>query len=353
MSVAFAASQRAAQVATGTPREQVGKGIAEQVALARRESPSRSSRHLGLAQALATELPLTAAALSAGVLTEWPSTLIAKVTACLSPADRGAVEARLAPRWATMSDRAVEQAARAITAELDRASVVQRQARAAADRCVTIRPAPDAMAYLTALLPVAQAVACYAALRKAGDTPAERGPHEAAYLRHYGPISAVPARTLLRSAPLSADPAAAAAQLWIRRLYTDPVTGSVIQLDRRRRRFPTASRELVVARDQLCRTPWCGAPIRHTDHVTAFADGGPSAPGNDQGLCKRCHQAKAAPGWRATTVPGPDESSPPSITTTTPTGASYTSHPPPALPGWHVWTLPPELRVEIDLSATG
>src|SRR5688572_25096527 len=52
VSVAFEASQREQQAARGVPARHRGRGIAAQVALARRESPARGSRHLGLAQAL-------------------------------------------------------------------------------------------------------------------------------------------------------------------------------------------------------------------------------------------------------------------------------------------------------------
>ena len=59
ISVTFAQSQRDTQQAAGIPRDKIGAGIAEQVALARRESPTLGSRHLGLAMALVTEMPHT------------------------------------------------------------------------------------------------------------------------------------------------------------------------------------------------------------------------------------------------------------------------------------------------------
>ena len=48
--------------------------------------------------------------------------------------------------------------------------MVDRAAKATEDRTVTIRPAPDTMTYVTALLPVAQGVGVYAALKRAADT---------------------------------------------------------------------------------------------------------------------------------------------------------------------------------------
>ena len=70
-------------------------------------------------------------------------------------------------------DRRLAAAAKAIAYRLDPHAVVDRAARAKSERCVTIRPAPDTMTYLTALLPVAEGVAAYAALKRAADTNAD------------------------------------------------------------------------------------------------------------------------------------------------------------------------------------
>jgi hypothetical protein len=56
----FARSQVA-----GDPAQE-GRGVAAQVALARRDSPPRGARHVGLATALVAEMPHTLAALSRG-----------------------------------------------------------------------------------------------------------------------------------------------------------------------------------------------------------------------------------------------------------------------------------------------
>ena len=57
LSVELDASQRAQQEAGGTPPARAGRGVAAQIAWARRESPHRGQRHLGLAKAVSTELP--------------------------------------------------------------------------------------------------------------------------------------------------------------------------------------------------------------------------------------------------------------------------------------------------------
>ncbi|MDT5096291.1 MAG: hypothetical protein QOC76_28, partial [Mycobacterium sp.] len=51
------------EAAAGVPRARQGRGVASEVALARRDSPARGGRHLGLAKALVYEMPHTLAAL--------------------------------------------------------------------------------------------------------------------------------------------------------------------------------------------------------------------------------------------------------------------------------------------------
>ncbi len=96
----FAASQQAAQVAAGTPAGDVGRGVAAQVGLAKRESPARARRYLGWAKVVTTELPRTFAALACGAATEWRAMLVARETACLSAEHRAAVDAEVGDRLA-------------------------------------------------------------------------------------------------------------------------------------------------------------------------------------------------------------------------------------------------------------
>ena len=68
---ALDAMRRATEAAAGVPRDKQGRGVASEVALARRESPARGGQHLGFAKALVHEMPHTLAALQCGVLSEW------------------------------------------------------------------------------------------------------------------------------------------------------------------------------------------------------------------------------------------------------------------------------------------
>ncbi|SDL66168.1 HNH endonuclease [Arthrobacter sp. ok362] len=173
LAVAFELQQRREQADAGVPTDQLGAGVAAQIALARLESPAKGGRLLGLARALVTEMPHTLAALETGQLNEWRATLLVRETACLSAADRATVDDELAPDTGTLSgvgDRALVAAAQAAAYRRDPRSVTERAAHAATARHVSFRPAPDTMCYLTALLPVAQGVAVQAALARSADT---------------------------------------------------------------------------------------------------------------------------------------------------------------------------------------
>src|SRR6476659_6278666 len=173
LAVAFDLLQRRAQAAAGVPAEKLGTGVGAQIALARLESPARGGRLLGLAKALVTEMPHTLTALQTGQLNEWRATLLLRETARLTAADRAAVDAELAPDAGTFAgagDRSLVAAARAAAYRRDPRSVTQRAAHAATERHVSLRPAPDTMCHLTALLPVTAGVAVYKALSGHADT---------------------------------------------------------------------------------------------------------------------------------------------------------------------------------------
>ena len=173
LAVALDQLQRREQARLGVPAEKLGAGIGAQIALARHESPAKGGRLLGLARALVTEMPHTLAALQAGQLNEWRATLLVRETACLTPADRSAVDAELAPDTGTFAgagDRSLIAAARAAAYRRDPRSVTERAAHAVSDRHVSLRPAPDTMCHLSALLPVTAGVAVYKALTGHADT---------------------------------------------------------------------------------------------------------------------------------------------------------------------------------------
>lgn len=363
-----------------------GRDTGALVAYARRESPARGTRLVGLARSL-VELPHTESALHDGAISEWRATIIARETACLSREDRAEVDQRIAAPapdgrrpldgW---GDRRLAAEVRGLVAQLDPQAVVDRRARAEAERRVSLRPAPDTMTQLSALLRVAQGVAVWATLTRAADearaagdprsrgqvmadTLVERvtgqaradavpltvnlvvsdrsllaGGREPAWLQGYGAITAEHADELTRQAATEARAA-------LRRLYASP-SGGLVALESRSREFPTGLAQFLELRDRTCRTLWCDAPIRHRDHVLDHALDGPTTALNGQGLCEQCNHTKQSPGWRATPITGPP-GAPHQVETTLPTGHIVRSTAPPApMPS----TLTPIRRLEWVLS---
>ncbi|MGF2951427.1 DUF222 domain-containing protein, partial [Mycobacterium sp. THU-M116] len=150
---ALEATRRANDTAAGVPPSRRARGLATEIALARHDSPTRGSRHLGFAKALVHEMPHTLAALETGRLSEWRATLIVRESACLDVEDRRTLDAELCAQPAGlegMGDARIAAAAKNIAYRLDPHAVVERAATAEHERTVTIRPAPDTMTYLTA-----------------------------------------------------------------------------------------------------------------------------------------------------------------------------------------------------------
>jgi hypothetical protein len=82
----------------------------------------------------------------------------------------------------------------------------------------------------------------------------------------------------------------------LRRLYTHPTTGELVAMDSRSRAFPKGLAWYMRLRDVMCAGPYCGAPIRHTDHIRPHAEGGETSAMNGQGLCAHCNLTKEALG---------------------------------------------------------
>ena len=364
LAVGLDSSQRAIQAAAGEPAKRQGRGVAAQVGLARRESHHRGRQFLGLAKIVHGEMPHTYAAWRAGRLSEWRVTILARETACLSLEDRREVDLLIAgdaDRLERLGDRELDAECKKAAYRLDPSSFVERSRRAEADRRVGIRPAPDTMVQLTALLPVAQGVAAYAALkqnadsRKADGDPRSRGQLMAdclverltgqqsaddvhvevgvvmsdrvllgldegpARVRGYGPVPADVARGLVREADESGRAA-------LRRLYATPLSGELVAADSRSAKYRGGLADLIRLRDEdICRNLWCDAPARPVDHVKSLAEGGETNQDNGQGLCEACNIAKEALGWSARPRPGPGGHE---VETVTPTGHRYTSRAP-------------------------
>jgi len=169
---AFARSQRARLVEAGSKSADISRSVCGQVGLGRRDSAHKGNRHVGLARSLVHEMPGVLAVLERGEASEWRATLIARETAHLSVEHRAQIDAAIADELAGWGDARTEREARAWAQRLDPHGAAERAAKAAVDRRVSIRSAPDCMTYVTALLPVKDGCAVYGELHRTAMTGA-------------------------------------------------------------------------------------------------------------------------------------------------------------------------------------
>ncbi|WP_092012229.1 HNH endonuclease [Brevibacterium siliguriense] len=317
----------------GVASKKQGRGLGAEVALARKVSRSRGDALLKFSRTLLVELPKTYAAMKGGDISEEKARVVAKESDWLPQEKKLELDERMAERLPEVGVKRLGNEVRALAQKLDQRAAVDHLERCVEERSVSVRPAPGNMAYLTALLPMSQAVAAFANLKKsaqtviatgeadgrsqsqiAADLLVERltgqesaqavptevhlimqdsslfGPgEESAWFPGVGPIPAKAARDIV---------AENEAATFIRRLYTRPEDGQLVRMDSRRREFSGLLRRMVVFRDDVCRSPWCEAPIKHADHAEGVAAGGETDWDNSSGLCAACNYLKELGGWR-------------------------------------------------------
>lgn len=293
----------------------------------------------------------------------------------------------------------LRRATRRAVVAADPAATRTRARRAVADRRVVVEPAPDAMAWVTAFLPAADAMVVRTVLDAATDSPdaldertydqrradlftsifttiaatgqlpcgqelpRRRGarPHlqvtvaattllgldeTPGELAGYGPLPADVVRRLAHDAT------------W-RRLLTDPADGSLLDRGTRAYRPGVVLGEHVTARDVTCTFPGCVRPARscELDHIAPFrhprddepargpdAGAGTGADDPDErqtsaanlhAACKRHHDLKTEGHWRVARTPGGG------ITWTSAAGITYAHHPQPVLVDARAWQHAP------------
>ena len=360
--VAFAQSQSTEQMRLGVHPSKIGSGIADQIALACKVSPSEGSRRLHMARDLVFDMSHTLDLLATGEISGWTTRLIVGQLSHLDRATRSRLDAELAGKdLGSMGARQAETTAKRLACEADPVAATERARKARKDRRVTLRPAPDTMSLLTGLLPVEQGVACLAALdaaaktaKAAGDTRskgqimadtlvarltgqerAEDTGFDVGVIMPLGtlldPGDPRPAEVIghdLLPADLIRDLIKdAEARCWWRRLFTRPTKDGgqlIVDADKRRRQFSSWLAYLIRGRDRVCRDPHCGAPIRHHDHIHRHADGGAATAENGRGVCERGNYIREMPGWNVKIIDTDSHL----IEIITPTGHHYRSRPP-------------------------
>ena len=172
---AFWDAQIGEQQRQGVPRGQRGRGIADQVALARRITPKQASDEVALHRVLLGSLPRTSELLEAGEISEYAARRIAENVLVLEEEDRTRVDIDLADQLPSVTARRAGDLARARAQELDADAAVRRHQRAVADRRVSLQPAVDGMSILRAALPVKDGVAVLKVLTEAARSAKSAG----------------------------------------------------------------------------------------------------------------------------------------------------------------------------------
>lgn len=323
------------------------RAVTAAVARARRISPNRAGHAISLARGL-VGMPHTLDRLWDGDLNEDRAAILVREATILSSEDRAVLDHTLCADPATTGgwgDRVLRRQAVALVCELDAQAAVHRHRLALTQRRVGLRPAADGMVWLTSLLPLPDGVAIRKSLEACADQASAAGdarsrgqlmadtltarlldPNAVGASTGWDPTcweSPAPQQgpvrprlpislrlimtdqTLLTGAGVAwledePVPAETALDLLdgvpveVKRLFTDPA-GALVAMESRSRYFPDGLADLIRIRDRgTCRTPWCDAPIRHTDHMVPHAHGGPTSYANGQGLCVACNQAKHA-----------------------------------------------------------
>jgi hypothetical protein len=347
--------RREGRVDAGHPGlPQVSEFAVDELAAALRLSRPAAGARLALAVEL-SRLPGTATALHEGAIDLPKARAMTEATAPLPDPTAVVVEEKVLPEAREQTVGRLRTAlARAVLAA-DPTAADERHERAVAWREVTVRPLPDGMAGLWALLPADGAAALYATLdRMARDllttdprgmdarradallelTIGRRSPDEAgpgAVLVHvtvpattalglddqpgeldgFGPVPASMARRL----------ASADAATW-RLVTTHARTGPAVDPGSTAYSPSAALADLVRIRDRTCRFPGCRQPSRRCDldHVVPWPEG-PTSAGNLAALCRHHHRLKHQTGWRVRV--GVDAA----LTWTSPTGRRYTTTP--------------------------
>src|SRR5450756_13521 len=164
----------------------VGEFAADAFGPALAMGPVAAGRKVDTAAALASKLPLTLAAMSAGHLDPWRATIIATELSEASPASCAAVEALIHPAVLSEAPGAVTKRVRRVLARIDADAL---RIKAAKERCLDMGAPPACGGFVhaypshvpglttwVASLPAADSAACWAAIddlahRMHGDDP--------------------------------------------------------------------------------------------------------------------------------------------------------------------------------------
>jgi hypothetical protein len=304
------------------------RSVPAEIALALHVSNSHAESQLIFAQSLTERLPDTLEAMHDGTIDLAKARALADITHCLSAEDARLVEAKILPKAAERTLTQVRAAARYQRDRVDPAAAERRRQQAKAERDVFFTTIEDGSAELCVRGPGERVFLAWLLLddlarrlRAAGDgrslsalrhdlvldlilgkgdsrvsmtaylhlpaTTLAGAGDDPGILSGYGPVTRQACQEL-----------AAGDATW-RRVFTDPVSGVVKDMDRRTYRPSATLAEFVAVRDGTCVAPGCSRSAHNcqVDHTVRWADGGCTVEGNLDALCWPDHRLKDICGW--------------------------------------------------------
>jgi hypothetical protein len=297
----------------GTSRGDPTLSVIGEVGMARNIGPTAAGTQVGLALRL-EELPEVKSMFMAGRISEPVVRAVVNESVSVGSDDLMILDGEIACQLPGLTPRRAGQLTARAVIRIDADAARARAERNRADQRVSMFPDTDGVAILQVRGPAEQIVAAHTvlddwarALRADGDertvgqimcqTLVERvtgqtyaddvkvevqlvmdAPTligeggEPVDLLGYGPISPTVADDIIAGAP---NPT-------VRRLLVDPVDGTLLVREPRRRHFDAPTSGHIRTRDRRCRQPGCDLKIRHNDHIHAHIDGGPSTKDNGQ-----------------------------------------------------------------------
>jgi Domain of unknown function (DUF222) len=305
-----------------------------EIAAVSRLNPRFVQNRIELAHTLTTRLPLTMAALRAGVIDEYKARRVATATETLSNESTAQVEARVLPRAGDCDAATLNRRLRYAVARVDPTAAAARAEAKRATRHVHHDTLDDSAGLLTIQGDVEQTQIAYDRIttiaRQLKVTGDDRTMDQ---LRTDIALDCLAGKdfqhakvhvylTLPATTALGIDttpghlagygwlPAQRALELaaqedatW-QRVLTDPATGQVIDVSRGKYRPPAALRDHLRLAYPTCTGPGCQQPAHRCDldHLTPFP-AGPTTSENMRPLCRSHHNQKTHGGWRATISP--------------------------------------------------
>jgi hypothetical protein len=347
------------------------RSLRAEIACALRIPERTAENQLATAHSLTHQLRATLRALKSGEISYRHAEALVDSVAGLDADAAAALETAALPFARNLTVATFERKLRRLREQSNPESIAERRERAVTYREVTFMPARDGMAWLSAYLPAADALAGFnrlteiaGCLRAADKTlpddsplpvrtlaqaradvfrdllidgePALEGPHgirptvyvtvpamtllgrsdEPATLDGYGPIDAETARELAAHAPSFI------------RLLTHPETGAVLSVGKDSYRVPHDLKNWLRLRDSTCRFPGCSRTAFQCDldHTDDWAFGGETRHDNLAHLCRSHHRLKHNSGWRVQHNHSGNEP-PGALTWISPSGHEYTTEP--------------------------